>query len=473
MNVLFASYSWNASPVDGTDIIRSFAAKARTFRFPLELQEDIHRVTRIPPAEGEHAIQHVETMFPMWYQQKELLKLLNEERRTRHRNMKNKARKKRQFNPGDLVIVRKQVQSKASEGRPEKLVLKAKGPYQVLESAGPGSYWLQKLPVLQGLNRRKGKKVKEAAMRMERIPSTVVIHKRLDSLDTRFAKMDQDLVNNPLEQNLGFFDFGKYHKAAANTDYAFVRVNEMWDEPLDPDTSDDEDTHPTDQDEDTTHTEPDNATTNIPPAQNPDIPPAQSPKRTQPRRNTRQTVTIIAPKTRSQELTELWNKTNTSKDKLFFIRRHETGRDLAEWHLVQVDADEMNTAKAKRHGEYHVRYYIRHQADSQKKKTRECKFWPLLRELQTDGYLGPIIQVRPSRVDHFLNENPASYVWYQDTINLADTMITGPFNFTTNNIIAPTDWTQLLEHAEDFRVDATNVNKRDPLPIHKRNRPRR
>jgi hypothetical protein len=66
------------------------------------------------------------------------------------------------------------------------------------------------------------KKVKEAAMCMENIPSMVIIHKRLDSLDTRFAKMDQDLVNNPLEQNLGFFDFGKYHKAADDADYAFV-----------------------------------------------------------------------------------------------------------------------------------------------------------------------------------------------------------------------------------------------------------
>jgi hypothetical protein len=177
----------------------------------------------------------------MWYQQKELLKLLNDERRTCHRDMKNKTRTTRTFNPGDLVIVRNQVQSKASEGRPEKVVLKAKGPYQVLEPARPGSYWIQKLPVLQGANQRRGKKVKEADMCMERIPSTVVIHKRLDSLDTRFAKMDQDLVNNPLEQNLGFFDFGKYHKAANDVDYAFVRVNEMWDEPLAPDTSDDED----------------------------------------------------------------------------------------------------------------------------------------------------------------------------------------------------------------------------------------
>jgi hypothetical protein len=419
-------------------------------------------------------------MFPMWYQQKELLKLLNDERRARHRDMKNKARTNRTFNPGDLVIVRKQVQSNASEGRPEKLVLKAKGPYQVLEPAGPGSYWIQKLPVLQGANRRRGKKVKEAAMRMERIPSTVVIHKRLDSLDTRFAKMDQDLVNNPLEQNLGFFDFGKYHKAADAADYAFVRVNEMWDEPLAPDTSDDEDDDDTEHqpapaEEDTPNETP-NATPDATPnasttratrKRKPGTPPARS------RKKQRSTVTITAPKTRTQELKALWSDTEASQDKLFFIRRHETGKDLAEWHLVQVDSEEMNTTKAKRHGEYHVRYYIRNQTDSQTKKTRECKFWPLLRELQPDGYLGPIIQVRPTRVTQFLDDNPASYVWYQDTINLADLMVTGPFDFTTNHRLPELSWQHLLDNAEEFRINVTNINKRDPLPIHKRNRPRR
>jgi hypothetical protein len=31
INALFAAYTWNASLIDGTDIIHSFAAKARTF----------------------------------------------------------------------------------------------------------------------------------------------------------------------------------------------------------------------------------------------------------------------------------------------------------------------------------------------------------------------------------------------------------------------------------------------------------
>jgi hypothetical protein len=231
LNTLFAAYAWNASPVDGTDVIRSFAAKARTFRFPLDIQTD-EEVARIPQ-QGEAALQHVETMLPLWVQQKELLKLLNDERRARHREMANKDKKKRTFQPGDLVLVRKQVTSKASDGKPAKLTLRARGPYRILEPAGDNSYWLQKIPAIQGLSRKKGKKHRELAMRLEKLPSSLVIHKRVDTLDTRLAEMEGQLAHNPLERNLGFFDFGKYTVAPDDEDFAFVKVNDMWDEPID------------------------------------------------------------------------------------------------------------------------------------------------------------------------------------------------------------------------------------------------
>ena len=34
--VLLSAYSWNSSPIDGTDIIRSIPADGRMFRFPLD-----------------------------------------------------------------------------------------------------------------------------------------------------------------------------------------------------------------------------------------------------------------------------------------------------------------------------------------------------------------------------------------------------------------------------------------------------
>jgi hypothetical protein len=71
-------------------------------------------------------------MFPLWFRQKELLKVLNEERCTRHREVANQNKRQRQFQPGDLVIVRKPaVNSKAAEGKLAKLTLKARGPYRI------------------------------------------------------------------------------------------------------------------------------------------------------------------------------------------------------------------------------------------------------------------------------------------------------------------------------------------------------
>jgi hypothetical protein len=63
----------------------------------------------------------------------------------------------------------------------------------------------------------------------------VVIHKRLDSADTQFVQLENNLWRNPLEQNLEFFDFGQFHQAAANADHIFVRMNKMWEKEVEMD----------------------------------------------------------------------------------------------------------------------------------------------------------------------------------------------------------------------------------------------
>jgi hypothetical protein len=136
MNTSLAAYALNASPIDGTDVVRSFAAKARTFNFPLDVQEEPERIMGNP---GKRALQHVEAMFPLWFKQKELLRLLILERREKHTAWANRNKTKRSFQPGDLVVIRRQVTSDASTGRPAKLRMRARGPYRVLEAAGDDS----------------------------------------------------------------------------------------------------------------------------------------------------------------------------------------------------------------------------------------------------------------------------------------------------------------------------------------------
>ena len=69
-----------------------------------------------------------------------------------------------------------------------KLVFKTKGTYMVLKKATPISYWLQILPIVEGLV-RPGRKMKESSARMEKIPSSMMPHKHVDGADTRFSTM--------------------------------------------------------------------------------------------------------------------------------------------------------------------------------------------------------------------------------------------------------------------------------------------
>jgi hypothetical protein len=86
----------------------------KSLAFPNEADVQTNdQIARIP--QGYTTCRDVETMFPLWLRQKELLKILIEERRTRHREMANQNKTKRTSQPGDLVLVRKQVTSKAAE----------------------------------------------------------------------------------------------------------------------------------------------------------------------------------------------------------------------------------------------------------------------------------------------------------------------------------------------------------------------
>ena len=438
LNHSFAAYAWNAAPVDGTDIVRSFAAKARHFHFPLDVAEPVERVIGNP---GEAALQHLETAFPIWHKQKELLKFLTEDRRSRHLAFANKDRSRREFSTGDLVVIRRQVTSDASTGRPAKLRVRAKGVYKVLEKAGEDSYWVQKIPVLQELNRRPGKKTKQAAWRLSKIPSSVVVHKRIDSSDTRWLQRSAELQNNPLEKNLGFFDFGRYVKAAEGSKHAFEKVNDLLGYEIDFDDSDSEE----DEDE-----APQDGSNGKPEAA------------IQVEAGSR--IDTTCPMSPATERRNLAKRVEESKDKLFLIKRLRPAHKLASWHLVQVDEEETNWRRAKAEGIYHVRYFVRCLADSRKKKVKECAYWPEIHEFKRDGEtMGPIVPTKPSKVDHLLSTKPHRYMWYQDTFNLFEAMIVGPFDFEDGFRVPATAWQALLKTAEESRIYVGAVNRTVPL----------
>ena len=58
----------------------------------------------------------------------------------------------------------------------------------------------------------------------------VVIHKRVNTVDSKLVEQTTRWANNPLERNLEIFDFGRYVRAPEEEEFAFAKVNEMWNE---------------------------------------------------------------------------------------------------------------------------------------------------------------------------------------------------------------------------------------------------
>ena len=110
--------------------------------------------------------------------------------------MHNKGNITREFEAGEIVILKKQVKSCRKYGLAQESSFITKGTYGVLEKASPSSYWLQRLKFFEGIGRNIIK-VKESVTSMENIPPTMVPHKHVDGTDTIF-----DTTSGPLVKNL-------------------------------------------------------------------------------------------------------------------------------------------------------------------------------------------------------------------------------------------------------------------------------
>ena len=77
--MVFAIYPWNASPVDRTDVIRSYAAIGHEFPFPVKL--NLEQAPAIPGENtAELVMEHIDGSFPLLRHQQELLRILIDDR---------------------------------------------------------------------------------------------------------------------------------------------------------------------------------------------------------------------------------------------------------------------------------------------------------------------------------------------------------------------------------------------------------
>jgi hypothetical protein len=275
--------------------------------------------------------------------------------------------------------------------------------------------------------------------------------------------------HNLLEHNLGFFDFGRYHKAPDTAKYAFDNVGDLLGYDLESD--DEEDDY--EEGENDYGLRDGEVSVDIPKPSDKDAQPSSS-INVNPPVVAQQEVLVIergaavdtgCPPTVAQRQKQLVNAVRASKDKLFLIFWLRPGYKLRSWHLVQVDKEETNWRKAKAEGVYHVKYYVKCYADSKKHKGKDCAYWPEVHVFKSDGEtMGPMVPAKPGRkVENLLNNKANRYMWYQDTINLFDCMLVGPFDFEPGHKVPQQVWKQLLAKATEFEVYVGSLNRVVPL----------
>ena len=193
--------------------------------FPYKIDVSPER-SREGTSEGQQTLYHFEDVSTLLLIQRELFNILVSERRLIHRELRNKYKLMNEFDTGDLMVVRKKVKPRRKSDISQNVLFKIKGSFRFLEKAKPISYWLQYLLFCEGLG-SPGRKVKEAAASMEKIPSTMVLHNHVDGSDTRFSFMYGPLVNNPLVKWLGVIIRGTYQSASENRRWEYEPVYDL------------------------------------------------------------------------------------------------------------------------------------------------------------------------------------------------------------------------------------------------------
>jgi hypothetical protein len=511
----FSVYGWNAAPVDGTNITRSYAAIGREFPFPIDTSLESHEFSDTSN-DGERTSEYVDGAFPLLMKQREVLKTLIEDRREHHRDLRNKnAAGSTIFAVGDLVLVRVKVKSDAKVG-PAKMRIRARGPYRVLEQLSDNTYRIQKVPFDVAAGGRPHKPYKETAARMQKLPSTVVIHKNTDGVDTRWASARNPFGVAPLQHTLGAVEFGRYRKADPGQKWAFERIQDIWDEPIE----DDEDRNPTD--DPGPDPGPDPPTEEI--GETAEIEDDKEPE--EKKGATRQEVIEVdsdteeSPKPKgilrkagdeSSELRVQWSKglkrphkagtpfarpkrmriaprdiptrevpstkgrrkifaaLKTSRDRLLFVKYRPTGSMTDNWYLAQAQWDTPHEfAQAVANGRLQVRFMVPHHQDSKKYSRAECRWWPEIHEVNLKtGMLGKMVPVAPDKVESFLEKHSDKHLPYEVIVDVPEHILFGPFDYAppsatkrgASHMVRIGHWDELKTAARAQGIDVSDVDE--------------
>ena len=425
-----AGYAWNASPIDGTDIIRSVAAVGRPFRFPVDNQLTIPIHEPFPaslmspgpslpvhPSVDRESVLHEYLRLGQSQSQfaVRILQLLTEERRTSHAERRNLTRSPHAFQVGDIVTVLVQVNSNAATDTVAKLSYRRRGPYLVVVSHGNGSYDLRKLYDSNSPS------VKHLGQHMTILPPALFPCQPLDCADQRFLDLNYAPRIAPLAPHLGIEGY-----------------NLHWFDPTNAPSA----KQPPSFDLSVDYDPPNNASPNVVPPLHSSVNPVYDPSALESVSPTHAVTpptdvpaTPVIPNCRQRAL-DLSRAIASSTDRLFFVSVRMPGTLRPQWYLVQVDLtqydnnDEINVNDSKTTGLYFCHFCTPPSADK-KYSHPDSRWWPIWHKYTTDRHgvvtYGDQVEIFPNR------RRPSSklYIPWADTLDLCDPLVFlfGPFDF--------------------------------------------
>ena len=463
-----AAYAWNSAPIDGTDLVRSYIVCGRVFRFPV----DIHLAALPAPCDDAAlSVQRYLTNSDGNSQlSRRILAILNDDRRTAHRERINASRTEITFQVGDIVTARVQTQSNSSKGTVGKLTYKARGPFRVVEVLGHGSYRVQPYkdsdaPLLQY----------KGSCLFPLPPSIRPCHP-LDTLDYRFLNQDRTPVLHPLRNALGIDSY-----------------NHLWlggDPPHNPSSPDRQpwvvnatNPHfPAVEQLDADLHNPSLSST-------PDASDSAAPSEPSAARNTPPpTATTTASSKLQRDPEQLFRATAASRDRLFLVRYIADGTLNPLLHVVQVSlensAASSETSKYRTDGRYYCEFLAQYSKD--KHLPLDHSRWRTLWHEYTrtpDGAIeyGARREFAAQRVPDFHR-----FIAYADFLPLCDNecYIFGPFDFEDPGLtlrgnsrgrerISPRTWASALPSIQLSDVPRPSLALDDPTaqaPARKRSR---
>ena len=369
-----AAYAWNASVIDGTEIIRSVPAIGRPFRFPIDADLTIGNDLPV----SDNTTVNVYDFIRLGQEQslfaQNILRILTEDRRVHATEQANASRNPITFQVNDIVAVKVQVHSNAATGTVGKLSFQRRGPFIVTSANGKGAYYVRYMhgPVNGPTRKYRGED-------LNLLPPILYPCEPVDCADHRLMGIHHAAVDNPFQHHLGIEGFNVHWLDGSATSAMPPSVANP---PADPFTLQDV-TGPLVG----AHFEPSHH--------------------------------LWRPTSDPQQL---YHRINTSTDRLFFIAYRNAGTLRPIWALIQVDLAQTHEPNAQCNpetdGKYYVHFLSKPIAD-QKLSGPSSRWWPRWHHYTTsdrDGItFGQQVEIQPNRT-------PCSrrYVAWADIVTLTN-----------------------------------------------------